>query len=347
MKHIDTSGWKPFRIGDLFDVIKGSRLRSLDRKEGGIPYIGATMFNNGRTQMIGNSEHVHPGNVLTVCYNGPVGSTFYQPEPFWASDDVNVLYPKFRMTPGSGLFIAPLIEVVGRNYAYVNKWKLQDMIDSEILLPVSSTGSPDWDYMEQTMRDIEAQQERQLDALMIATKAPESLVETSDWGEFRIYELFPIVQRAKRRTINSYDDGSVPYVTNSVFNNGITGYLEPKNPEDVEKGECISVNTVNGSAFWQEHDFLANSSGNGLIMLRRKDLTEPRALFLCAAITAALNASYTVMLTTETILETVLQLPVTSTGSPDWDYMEQVVSETMAERETALDNFQGLISEVF
>ena len=37
-------------------------------------------------------------NKITVCYNGSVGETFYQDQPFLASDDVNVLYPKFDMT---------------------------------------------------------------------------------------------------------------------------------------------------------------------------------------------------------------------------------------------------------
>lgn len=165
-REIDVSTWVPFRIGDLFDVVKGSRLRSLDRIEGDIPYVGASLFNNGYTHMISNDEHIHPGNVLTTAYNGTVpGKTFYQPTPFWATDDVNVLYPKFDMTVESGLFVAPLIEVVGKNYVYVDKWKLQDMIDSEILLPVTPVGGPDWEYMEQTMREVLAERETALDSL--------------------------------------------------------------------------------------------------------------------------------------------------------------------------------------
>jgi hypothetical protein len=165
-KRLDLNGWAPFCIGDLFEVVKGSRLRSLDRIEGGIPYVGASLFNNGYTHMIGNAEHIHPGNVLTTAYNGTIpGKTFYQPIPFWATDDVNVLYPKFKMTPETGLFIAPLIEVVGENYVYVDKWKLQDMIDAEILLPVTSEGNPDWRLMESTMKKMLEQTNVNLDIL--------------------------------------------------------------------------------------------------------------------------------------------------------------------------------------
>lgn len=165
-KQIDLTGWQPFRIGALFNVTKGSRLRSLDRLEGDIPYVGASLFNNGYTHMISNDEHIHPGNVLTTAYNGTIpGKTFYQPVPFWATDDVNVLYPKFEMNVELGLFIAPLIEVVGKNYVYVDKWKLQDMIDALIFLPVTSAGDPDWDFMEQTMRDVMAEREAALNSL--------------------------------------------------------------------------------------------------------------------------------------------------------------------------------------
>lgn len=165
-REIDLTGWMPFRIGHLFDVVKGSRLRSLDRVEGDIPYVGASLFNNGYTHMISNDEQIHPGNVLTTAYNGTIpGKTFYQPVPFWATDDVNVLYPKFEMTVESGLFIAPLIEVVGKNYVYVDKWKLQDMIDAVIFLPVTAEGEPDWNFMECTMREVVKEREKALDSL--------------------------------------------------------------------------------------------------------------------------------------------------------------------------------------
>lgn len=166
IQELDLTNWEPFRIGDLFHVVKGSRLRSLDRVEGDIPYVGASLFNNGYTHMISYDENIHPGNVLTTAYNGTVpGKTFYQPAPFWATDDVNVLTPKFKMTAETGLFIAPLIEVVGKNYVYVDKWKLQDMIDAIVLLPVTVSGTPDWEFMNKTMNKKLRQAESNLDVL--------------------------------------------------------------------------------------------------------------------------------------------------------------------------------------
>lgn len=150
---LDTSGWKAFRIGELFEIRKGRRLTKAAQIEGDTAFIGATMFNNGVTAFIGNNEHVFPGHCLSVCYNGAVGVTFFQKDDFWASDDVNALYSKTAVSDLCLMFMVPLIEQVGKqNFAYVDKWTQELMAVSEIYLPVTSDGQPDWAWMEQYMQ---------------------------------------------------------------------------------------------------------------------------------------------------------------------------------------------------
>jgi hypothetical protein len=154
-KPIEIQHWDSFRLGDLFDIVKGSRLTKADMKEGNIRYIGASSFNNGITAYIGNDEQIHPANTLTVCYNGSdIGRTFYQPEPYWATDDVNVLYPKFEMNEDIALFFAPIIKCVGGLHEYDDKWKLEDMKRDIIKLPVNADGTPDFTYMESYIQKI-------------------------------------------------------------------------------------------------------------------------------------------------------------------------------------------------
>ena len=107
MAKIDTSDWKEFTIGRLFKVVKGTRLTKAHMTPGDIRFIGSSAMNNGCTAMVCNTENMHPANTITVCYNGSVGETFYQDQPFLASDDVNVLYPKFDMSKEIALFIVP------------------------------------------------------------------------------------------------------------------------------------------------------------------------------------------------------------------------------------------------
>ena len=161
-KKIDTVGWKPFTVGELFDVVKGKRLTKAEMKPGNIRFIGSSASNNGCTAMIGNDKNQHSGNTITVCYNGSVGETFYQSQPFVASDDVNVLYPKFAMNQQIALFIAPLIKSASSRYDYIDKWKKEAMEADKILLPVDQNGVPDWTYMEEYMKMV---QERVKDTL--------------------------------------------------------------------------------------------------------------------------------------------------------------------------------------
>lgn len=152
--HIDSSTWKPFAISDLFVVQKGTRLTRADMIPGDLPFIGATLENNGITAHIGNREHVHPGGTLTVAYNGQkaMGKAFWQPKPFWASDDVNVLYPKFELNEQIALFLQPVFWEASHAFSYDNKWNKAAMEQTTLTLPVAVDGSPDWEYMQRFMQ---------------------------------------------------------------------------------------------------------------------------------------------------------------------------------------------------
>lgn len=164
---VDISKWKEYKIEDLFDIKKGSRLTKAKMKQGSIRYIGASAMNNGLTTSIGNDEKLHPANTITVCYNGSVGETFYQDKPFWASDDVNVLYPKFDMNINIGMFICPLICSVGKRYVFIDKWRMDVMGKDIIKLPVDNNGNPDWTYMDNYMAKVMDESKKMLEQLAI------------------------------------------------------------------------------------------------------------------------------------------------------------------------------------
>lgn len=155
IKEIDVTSWKSFLLGQLFDIKKGKRLTKANMIPGDIKFVGASGFNNGETNRISNNTYLHPANVISVCYNGSVGETFYQDEPFWASDDVNVLYPKFDMTRNIAMFMIPIIRNVGVNeFKFIDKWTKDLMEVTEIKLPITSDNRPNWEYMEKYIEKI-------------------------------------------------------------------------------------------------------------------------------------------------------------------------------------------------
>lgn len=165
-KKVDTREWASFALGALFNIVKGKRLTKAEMKSGETPFIGSSALNNGCTAMIGNDKNQHPENTITVCYNGSVGETFYQNKPYIASDDVNVLYPKFTMNRQIALFIVPLIKGISSRYDYIDKWKKEAMEADKIYLPVDKTGQLDWAYMEEYMRKVEKKTEGMLNQFM-------------------------------------------------------------------------------------------------------------------------------------------------------------------------------------
>lgn len=102
------SAWHAFRYDTLFEIRKGKRLTKAAMQTGSTPFIGAIDANNGQRQRV-SAKPNHTGNTITVNYNGSVAEAFYQPVPFRASDDVNVLYPKFVLNQYIGMFLCTLI----------------------------------------------------------------------------------------------------------------------------------------------------------------------------------------------------------------------------------------------
>lgn len=149
--------WKEFSLEELFDLKKGKRLTKANMTSGNTPFIGSTDSNNGLTNSVGQ-EPIHEGNVITVNYNGSVGEAFYQPKPFWASDDVNVLYPREgifdRFNQYIALFIIPIIRCNKFKFSYGRKWHLDRMKESKIVLPVTKNGKLDLDSMESFVKAL-------------------------------------------------------------------------------------------------------------------------------------------------------------------------------------------------
>lgn len=146
--------WKAFTLQDLFTIRKGQRLTKANMLPGTMPYIGASDTSNGVTALIGQ-DPIHKGGTISVSYNGSVAEAFYQPVDYWATDDVNVLYPKgFSLTPATALFICTIIRMEKYRFNYGRKWHLERMREAVIKLPATTSGAPDWAFMEEYIKAL-------------------------------------------------------------------------------------------------------------------------------------------------------------------------------------------------
>ncbi len=321
MNKIDTTSWQLFNIGNLFEIRKGTRLVKADMKEGDYPFIGASAAHNGITAMISNDEHLHPKNTITISYNGSVGEAFYQDNAFWASDDVNVLYPKFEMNKYVAMYIIPILKKVGQKYAFIDKWKKEDMEKDQIRLPVDATGNPDFSYMESYMKNLEIAVSASLTKLQSAKQLANSKhIDNVVWKEFFIKDLFPKIIKPEvyhTREVEQYDAG-IPYVVRSKFNNGIK-YRVVRRKRKVNPPNVISFGAENATFFYQKEEWI---SGRDMYYIDTQDLDEYACLYLTACLQPiATKYSYNFGLFPDLLKKEKVKLPVDEFGKPDYAYM--------------------------
>ena len=340
MNHrIDVAGWQEFRIGELFDIIKGRRLTKANMIDGDINFIGSSSVNNGITALIGNTEHVHPGGVLTVCYNGSVGETFYQSEPFWASDDVNILEPKTEISRNSMLFIGTVIRHLGQYYNWTDKWTRDVMLDTLISLPVTTLGDPDWGYMNTYMTRVMGEMQEVANKLIVEDFGKVAF-DVCGWQEFRIGELFDII-KGRRLTKANMIDGDINFIGSSSVNNGITALIG--NTEHVHPGGVLTVcyNGSVGETFYQSEPFWASDDVN--ILEPKTEISRNSMLFIGTVIRhLGQYYNWTDKWTRDVMLDTLISLPVTTLGDPDWGYMNTYMTDIFHEAQDMVSKLEKL-----
>lgn len=332
MNKIDTQNWQDFLFTDLFKIVKGTRLTKAKMTNGNINYIGATAFNNGVTAKIGNKEHLHPAGTITVCYNGSIGQTFYQTEPFWATDDVNVLYPKFEMTPNIAKFLCAVIYKLGSKYAYIDKWTAEKMSKTLIKLPVSIDHKPDWIYMEQYMKRVEEKVDNDISLIINAIGGGKSriAINTKEWKRFHLYDenLFKIDSGTKLDRVKMTNNNpSINFVGRANSNNGVTGYIDKIEGIKPYDAGCLTVSLGGeylGSCFIQEKPFYTSQNVN--VLIPKHPMSDYCKRFISTMIFREGRLRYKAFideLNRHMKTDFSILLPVTSENTPDWDYMER------------------------
>lgn len=346
MGKIDTSGWKEFRIGDLFEAcLSKDDIQPKDFVEGKIPLVSSGKENNGIIAFVEDKKaRLWEANTLTIDMFGKV---FYQENPYFAVSHgrVNILLPKISMTKGCLQFMGCAIEKVTlQKYAFNEMCTGTKVLKDNIKLPATPNGDPDWAYMESYMANLETKVDELLTLLQAAKDAEKKKVDTKEWGEFRVGELFDIKHPAARSE-KKYCEGEINYVSSGAFNNGVSNKLMPFPNELLDRGGCITVSPLDGSSFYQEEDFLGRGgSGASISILYNSHLNRNNALFICSVIRSSANGfGYTDLLNGENLKSLTIKLPKDKTGQPDWVYMEEYMRK-MERKTNDVLNFLDRIS---
>ena len=140
---------------------------------------------------------------------------------------------------------------------------------------------------------------------------------------FKIGSLFD-VKSTKTRELNKYYDGNIPFVSGTSINNGVERFVRTN--EILEKGNCITVSSLDCSAFYQEKDFLGR--GHGVVQrLYNENLNKNNALFICTIIKKlGKKYNYSNQCFMTTLKEESISLP-SKNNEPDWEYMDKFIDK--------------------
>lgn len=152
---LGVEAWKPFKIKDLFVLQTGKAHSDMLDEGNDIPYIGAKKSDNGVMYHCAyNPELAQKGNCIIFICNGQgsVGYANYMNKSFIGTTDIVAGYNE-HLNQYNGLFIATVLCLQRPKYSFGRKWKTH-LSDTEINLPVSKNGEPDWLYMENYMKAL-------------------------------------------------------------------------------------------------------------------------------------------------------------------------------------------------
>ncbi|MBE7076401.1 MAG: hypothetical protein E7374_00730 [Clostridiales bacterium] len=338
--------YKRFKLGNLFDVdswVYGKNKQWISRftnpANGRIPVISGITINNGinyyTTDNYSNEEVFE--NDLTISTRGEYSGTItYHEGKFLLAN--NILVMKMPgLSSKQKLFMASAISKIGYG-GYNNYPRKETLKEDYVYLPSSDGVSPDYNYMERLINELERERINKLDKCLTATGLNDWCLDDHDISilnatkKFKIYKVSNLfdIHPTKTYGINNSDllskDGVTPVVANTSNNNGIGGY---SNLKPNEKGGIITFSdtTTADSIFYQPNDFIGFSHVQGMYPLN--DLWNGKSLqyFMTVFKNVALskNFDYANKFNRKLALNFEVSLPTADGINPDYNYMEEYI----------------------
>lgn len=320
---LDVSGWKQFKIEDLFTIVRGKTLTAEDKEiySGNIPCINGGSENNGYlcglNELIGQEgkavKIVAPA--LSLSRVGNSGLTLLQTKDFYIADNAFALAFKESHSILCYLFVSTILNMEQFKYSYGRTIALNKYWKTIIKLPSTEAGNPDWNFMESYMKSLHHKP-------LTTNNKPENTLklEPEKWKSFKVGDLF----ECDTTTAILPDDmveGDIPYVTRSAEYNGCSGKLG--NIERVVPGNCITIGAEGATAFYQPKAFIP---GVKVYTFRHSALNKFSALFLVTLLNRELyKYSYGRARILSKVMDENIMLPVTKDDDPDWQFMEDYI----------------------
>lgn len=156
--------WGEFFVKQLFQTFKGTKgiqthtgsfVSKDNLKLSTMPRITVRDTNNGIDSFcVSNDKNFRIfENIISVSF---LGSAFYHPYQVSLDMKVHALIPiNFSLNKYTAKFLIPSIKSCINSLSYGNQLSSTDLPKVRILLPIDNLGNPDWQFMEDYIKQIE------------------------------------------------------------------------------------------------------------------------------------------------------------------------------------------------
>lgn len=270
MGKIDTSGWKEFKLGyimvgnkkqghGLFEIVNSVAYHGKDVTEtdsdDGINYITRSKFNNGLKARVVCLDKFKVNPAGTISFGAENADFFYQTEPYITGNKMYYI-DTAALSERACRFLKSILEATfTANYSFSDGMIPARIYDECIKLPAAPDGTPDWAYMESYMANLETKVAKSLTLLQAAKDAEKKKVDTREWGEFRVGELFD-TERGKVKNIQPLTPGATPIIA-AWYNILIIKSVPTTKTNPITKGviPCPPSKTASSASTWTKKRF--------------------------------------------------------------------------------------------
>lgn len=342
MSKIDCKEWSLFKISNIFEtecigrqlqVPTGAYVSKKDLKEGFIPRITVSGFDNGITgyYSCNNKNYRVFENFISVSF---LGTVFYQKSKASLDMKVHCLKPKnIVLNEKIAFFLITIIKKTITASKYSDQISSTVLPNIDILLPSikndDNTYTPDWQYMEQYTDSIKQIVEQKFSKIK-QIKEDKNIISTQQWAYFHLYDIFDIDMGSKLDKIKmKMDTPQVDFVGRANKEQGVTAkvnIIENISPYKAGNLTLALGGAYLGSCFIQRNDFY--TSQNVIVLKPKTDMSFRVKQFLSTTIFVESQLHYKAFideLNPHIKTDFEFKLPIDKDGNPDWQYMDDYI----------------------
>lgn len=266
--------------------------------------------------MLRNGLNYEAGNAIVI--GDTTATVSYQPSPFVCGDHIVVVRADW-LNESRGLFITTLLQKEKYRYCYGRAFIVQSILQTSIKLPTTASGEIAWQWIDDYINSFN------LSTPITQNLSIKNKVDSSKWKNFKIGDLFRLEIGKNKSQENLPEGDSYLYIGAKKSQNGVMlrcGY----DSNLMSNGNCI-VFICNGQGSvgycnYMDRPFIGTSD---LVMGYNPNLNKYNGMFLVSVIDLqrpkfSFGRKWKIHLK-----ETIIKLPATEEGSPDWLYMEEYI----------------------